>query len=84
MPDKGRATNTSREDLDSWVQDLLGFHDHLPLFFGRPVIHEVVNVRNNIESDLLCELFVFDWVVDVDGFCLAEKLVHLVFTAARN
>ncbi len=35
------------------VEDLLGLDLHLPLFRGVAVIHEVADVRNHVEGDLL-------------------------------
>jgi hypothetical protein len=38
------------------IEDLLGLDHHLPLFLGRSVVEEVVDVRDDVEGDLLGEL----------------------------
>jgi hypothetical protein len=56
MADEDRHAHAGGGDLDLRVEDLLGLGDHLPLFLGRAVLHEDVDMRDHVEGDLLGEL----------------------------
>ena len=47
-------------DLDRRIHDLFRLGDHLPLFLGRAVFHEDVDMRDHVERDLLLELLRLD------------------------
>ena len=53
---KDRHAHGGAGDLDLWIEDLLGFGQHLPLFLGVAVFHEHIDVRDDVEGDLLGEL----------------------------
>src|SRR3546814_7433196 len=61
---------------DVCSSDLLGLGYHLPLFLGVAVIHEDVDVRNDVEGDLLGEFLRLHRLVHVDAAGLIEQLVH--------
>ena len=56
MPYKDGHANAGCNNLDLWIEDLLGFNDHLPFFLGEAIIKETVDMRDHIEGDLLSEL----------------------------
>ena len=56
MADKDRHAHASRGELDLGIEDLLGLGHHLPFLLGRAVFHEDVDMRNDVEGDLLGEL----------------------------
>src|SRR5690606_32876990 len=53
MAAEDRRTHAGRGDLDLRVHDLLGLGDHLPFLARRAVFHEAVDVRDDVEGNLL-------------------------------
>ena len=84
MADKHRHPHTGRRQLDGGIQNLLGFRHHLPFFLGPAVIHEVIDVGDNVKGDLLGEnlLMLGCRLVDENAFGLIEQLIHVRLTAA--
>ena len=67
------------------IEDLLRLDHHLPLFLGRPVFHEDVDLRNDVEGDLLLELLRRHLGRRVvDGLGLVPELVHPFLPGARD
>jgi hypothetical protein len=56
MTDEHRHAHAGRGQLDLRIEDLLGLGHHLPLFLGGAVLHEDVDMRNDVEGDALGEL----------------------------
>ena len=56
VADEDRHANAGGGHEDLRVEDLLGLDHHLPLFLGGAVIHEDVDLGNDVEGDLLGEL----------------------------
>ena len=83
MADEHRHAHAGRGQFDLGVEDLLGLDHHLPLFLGRPVVEEAVDMRNHIERDLLGKLACLGTVADEDVARLLEQLVHAFFACAR-
>src|SRR5690606_14481601 len=84
VTDEHRHAHAGRGDLDLRVEDLLGLDHHLPLFLGRAVVEEAVDVRDHVERDLLGELAGLDRVTDEDRPALLEQLVHPRLPGARD
>ncbi len=84
VADEHRDAHTGGDHLDVRVEDLAGLDHHLPLLLGRPVLHELVDVGDAVEGDLLGELLRLDRVVDEARLGLAEQLVHALLAGARN
>ena len=84
MADKDGNPHTGGGELDHRVQNLLGLDRHLPLFLGRAVVQEVVNVRNDVEGDLFAELLWWWCTEDEDALGLVPKLVHAFLARARD
>jgi hypothetical protein len=66
------------------IEDLLGLGHHLPLFLGVAVLHEHIDVRDDVEGDALGELLRLDLVGDEDALGLREQLVHAFLAGARH
>jgi hypothetical protein len=58
MADEHRHAHAGRGQLDLGIEDLLGLHHHLPLFLGVAVLHEHVDLRDDVEGDALGEFLV--------------------------
>src|SRR5258708_1823860 len=56
MADEHRHPHASRGELDFGIKNLLGLHHLLPLFLGVAVLHEHVDLRDDIEGDALGEI----------------------------
>ena len=84
MADKNRHTHTSRGHLNFWVEHFFRLDNHFPFFFGRAILHEHVNMRDDVESDLLGEIFTLQLIIDEDGARLREQLIHRRITGARH
>ena len=56
MADEHRHAHAGRRQLDLRVEDLLGLGHHLPLFLRVAVLHEDVDMRDDVEGDALGEL----------------------------
>ena len=56
MAHEDRHAHASGRHLDLRIDDLLRLRHHLPLFLGGPVLHEDVDMRDDVERDLLLEL----------------------------
>src|SRR5690606_14238698 len=83
MANENRHAHTGRRDPDRRVEDLLGLVDHLPLFLGRAVGHEDVDLRNYVERDLALELGGLRLLHLIDALRLSEELVHAFLACAR-
>ena len=84
MAHKNRYPHAGRGEFDFGVDDFFRLHHHFPLFFGIAIFHEVINVRDHVESDLLGQIFFADRVIHVDRAGLGKQLIHRVFTTTRN
>src|SRR3546814_3643527 len=69
---------------DLGVEDLLGFDDHLPFLLGRSIVEEAVDVRNDVEGDLLGEFLHVLFVADENLARLVPQLVHPRLAGARH
>src|SRR3546814_6249052 len=70
-------------DVCSSDLDLLGFDDHLPFLLGRSIVEEAVDVRNDVEGDLLGEFLHVLFVADENLARLVPQLVHPRLAGAR-
>ena len=84
MADKHRHPHASRGHLDRSIQDLPRLDRHLPLLLRRAVIHEHVDVRNDVEGDRLGEFLRRHRVVHVQRPRLRPQLVHPLLSRARH
>ena len=84
MADEHRHAHAGRGQLDLGVEDLLGLGHHLPLFLGRAVVHEHVDMRDDVEGDSLGELLRPRPIGDEHGARLLEQLVHGLLAGARD
>ena len=82
MADEHRDSDAGDAELDRRVEDLLGLDHHLPLFLGRAVVEEDVDVRDHVERDLLGEELRLIGVADEDVARLLEQLVHAALPGA--
>src|SRR5262249_36563976 len=57
---------------------------HLPLFLGVAVLHEHIDVGNEVEGDALRELLGLDVLQRVDRFGLAVEFVHRILAGAGH
>src|SRR5690606_4858160 len=80
---ENRYAHARRGDLDLGVEDLLGLDDHFPFFLGRSVVEELVDVRDDVEGNLLRKLLHVLFVADEDLARLVPQLVHAGFTGPR-
>ena len=76
MADKDRYAGAGGEQLDGRIENFLGLNHHLPLFLGRAVFHEGVDVGDDVEGNLLGKSLRLDLVIDVDALGLGPQLVH--------
>ena len=66
------------------VEDLPGLDRHLPLFLGRAVVHELVDMRDAVEGDFLGELLRRALLVHEGGLGVVEQLVHPLLARAGD
>ena len=84
MTDEHGHPHASRRELDLRIENLLRLGDHLPLFLGRSVIHEDVDLGNKVEGDALGELLRLDRIRHEHGASLLEQFVHRFLACARH
>ena len=84
MADKDRHTHACGGHLDIRVEHFLRLDNHFPFFLGRPVLHEHINMRDDIKGDLLGEVFALQLIIDEDGAGLGEQLIHRRIAGTRN
>ena len=60
VADEHRHAHAGGGELDLGIEDLLGLDHHLPLFLGVAVLHEDVDMGDDVEGDLLGELLGLD------------------------
>ena len=84
MADEDRHAHAGRGHLDLRIEDLLGLDHHLPFLLGRAVVEEVVDVRDDVEGDLLGELHRLVGIADEDVAALLEQLVHARLAGAGD
>ena len=76
MADKHRNPHTMRNKLNRRIQNLFGFRGHFPLFLGKTIIKEGVNMRDRVKGNLLGENFRLHRVMNVNTTGLVEQLIH--------
>jgi hypothetical protein len=76
MADEDRHPHAGRMYFDGGIEDLLGLDHHFPLLLGRAVLHEDVDMRDDVEGDLLGEFVPLHRPVHVDRPRLIEELIH--------
>ena len=84
MADEHRDAHAGGVHLDVGIEDLLHLDRHLPFFLGVTVVHEDVDMRDDVEGDLLGEFHRLDRIGDEHRARLAEQFVHRVFARARH
>ena len=89
MADEHRHAHAGGGDEDVGGQDLVGLLRHLQLFLGVTVIarigaDEAVDVRNDVEGDLLGKFARRERIADEDGAAFFEQFVHAFLAGARN
>ena len=83
MADKYRHPHTSRGELDLGIEDLLGLDGHLPFFLGLARIEEDIDMRDDVEGDLLGKPLGLGSVADENTLGLIPQLVHRLLAGAR-
>src|SRR6266478_2667801 len=83
MADEHRHPYAGGDQLDLRVKDFLGLRHHLPFFLGEAVLHEHVDVGNQVEGDAPGKLLGFDLAGREHRLGLVEQLVHGVLAGAR-
>ena len=76
MADEDRHAHACRVQLDLRIEDFLGLDHHLPFFLGRTIVHEDIDMRNDVEGDLLREFHRLDLIAHENGAALLEQFVH--------
>ena len=66
------------------IEDLLRLDHHLPLFLREAVLHEDVDVGDEVEGDALRKLLLLDLLQRVERLGLAVELVHAVLAGAGD
>ena len=84
MADEHGHAHGGRRQLDPGVEDLLGFGHHLPFFLGRAVLHEHVDVRDDVEGDALGELPGGNRIGHEHRAGLLEEFVHALLAGAGH
>ena len=84
MADKYRYAHASCGDLHLGIENLLGLGNHLPLFLGRAILQEFVDVRNDVECNLLGELLRLGLITNENRARLFEQFVHPRFAGTGN
>src|SRR5262249_50198039 len=83
MADEHRHPYAGGDQLDLRVKDFLGLRHHLPFFLGEAVLHEHVDLGNEVKGDAPGKLTRFDLAGREHRLGLAEQLVHGVLAGAR-
>ena len=84
MANKDRNTHAGRGQLDFRVEDFLDLNHHLPLLLRIAIFEKAIDVRDNVERDLLGELLGIGAVADKYVAALFEQFVHAFFARARH
>ena len=84
MADEDRHAHASGGELDLGIQDLLGLRHHLPLFLREPVLHEHVDLGDQVEGDALGKLLLLHVLERVERLGLAVELVHAFLAGAGD
>ena len=84
MANKRWNPHTGRRDFDIFIENFHRLCFHLPLLFRVAAVHEDVDMRDNIESDLLCEIDRLEMIIGINAFGLKPKLIHIFLPAARD
>src|SRR3954470_5597003 len=71
-----RHPHAGRGEPDARVEYLLGLDRHLPLLAGLAPVEKGVDMRNDVEGDLLGELLGLRHVGDEDALRLTPELIH--------
>ena len=72
MADEDWHAHTGCCEHDFGIENLLRLRHHFPFFFGEAILHEDVNVRNEIKGNALGEFLGLNWIRDEDSAGLAE------------
>ena len=84
MADEHGNAHARRGELDLGIENLLGLDHHLPLFLGIARIHEHIDMRNDVEGDLLGELL-WRWLVgDENALGLRPQFVEAFLARPRH
>jgi hypothetical protein len=78
------GTHARGDELDLRIEDLLDLDHHLPLLPRVAVLHEGVDVRNEVEGDALGKLLRHDLAELKDRLGLGEQFVHGVLPAPET
>ncbi len=84
MADEHRHAHAGRGELDVGIENLLRLDHHLPFFLGEAGIEEDVDMRDDVEGDLLGEFLDLDRIGDEHRARLAEQFVHRVLAGAGH
>ncbi len=85
MPHKNRNPHACCGDFYFRINNLLGFGNHFPFFFGGAIFHKHINMRNDVKGDLFWIDFWRHFLArHIHTFGLVPQLVNRVFAAARN
>ena len=76
MADEHRHAHAGGDQLDIGIENLLRLDHHLEFLVGEAGILEVLDMRDDVERDLLGEQLRFDRIGDEHRARLAEQLVH--------
>ena len=84
MADEHRHAHAGRDHLDGRIEDLLRLVDHLPFLLCRAVLHEGIDMGNDVEGDLLGEFRLVRAAAGIDVARLLEQLVHARLAGAGD
>ena len=85
MAHKDRHAHAGCGHLNRRIKDFLGLSDHFPLFLGRPIFHEHINMRNHVEGDLLRINAWGNFLTwNEHSLGLVPQLIHCIFACARH
>ena len=84
MANKDRNADAGRRQLDFRVEYLFDLNHHFPLFLRIAIVEKAIDVRNDVERDLLRELLGIGAVADKYVAALFEQFVHAFFARARH
>ena len=84
MADEDRNPNAGSDDIDGGVEDFFGLDGHFPLFLGGAIIHEHIDLRDDVEGDVFLEDLRRILVMHVMDFGVGEQLVHALLAGAGD
>ena len=73
-----------RNKLNRRIQNLFGFRGHFPLFLGKTIIKEDVDMRDRVKGNLLGKNFRLHRVINVNTAGLVKQFIHRWLARTRH